>query len=110
MKLLLNENISWRPIKPLSQVFDEVKHVNQISTNRLTDDEISQYAKNYGYTIVTFDTDFLNISIIRNHPPKVLLLRFGNLQIDLFINKITSKSELIHILEKSADNGILEIY
>jgi predicted nuclease of predicted toxin-antitoxin system len=110
MKLLIDENITWRSIKPLSEFFEEVKHVNQISNSRMSDIEIWNFAKDNGYTILTYDTDFLNLSTLRGIPPKIILLRFGNLQRHLFINKINSKLELIHTFDLSNEIGILEIY
>jgi predicted nuclease of predicted toxin-antitoxin system len=35
-------------------------------------------AKAQGYLIVTKDTDFLELSLLRGAPPKVVLLRIGN--------------------------------
>ena len=43
------------------------------------DMEIWQFAKKNGFTIVTFDADFLDISILNGFPPKVIWFRTGNL-------------------------------
>ncbi len=110
MKLLLDENITWRLIKPLSEFFSEVKHINQISSERLTDLDIWIYAKKNGFTILTYDTDFNDLSIIKGFPPKIILLRFGNVTKQNFINKIITKTDLIINFEISSENGVLEIY
>ncbi|MDQ1265198.1 MAG: hypothetical protein QG635_348 [Bacteroidota bacterium] len=78
MKLLLDHNISWRIISVLTKHFEESKHVNQIGSRRLTDLMIWEYARKNYYIIVTYDSDFSDISLLRGIPPKVIWLRFGN--------------------------------
>ena len=43
------------------------------------DPEIWKYAKENDLAIVTFDSDFYDISIINGHPPKIIWIRTGNL-------------------------------
>ena len=50
-----------------------------VGLHNRNDAEIWQFAKQNGFTIVTFDADFFDISILRGHPPKVIWLRTGNL-------------------------------
>jgi predicted nuclease of predicted toxin-antitoxin system len=40
--------------------------------------EIWEYARLHGFTIVTFDADFYDISLLNGHPPKIVWLRIGN--------------------------------
>lgn len=44
-----------------------------------SDNDIWDYAKKNGYTIVTFDADFADIASIKGNPPKIIWLRTGNL-------------------------------
>ena len=44
-----------------------------------TDSEICDYAKKHNYSIVTFDADFYDISVINVHPPKIIWIRSGNM-------------------------------
>ena len=58
MKLLFDQNISFRILK---RVIDFIPSANQVRTLGLEnakDIEIWNYARENGYTIVTFDTDF----------------------------------------------------
>jgi predicted nuclease of predicted toxin-antitoxin system len=43
------------------------------------DTEIWTYAQRNDYTIVTFDSDFYDFSVINGHPPKIIWVRSGNL-------------------------------
>lgn len=110
MRLLLDENISWRCVKTISTLFEEVKHVKEISKTRMTDTDIWNYAEKHNFTILTNDADFSNLSILKGFPPKIIWLRFGNLPKDLFTNKILSKIDLINEFEKSDVSGVLELY
>ena len=46
--------------------------------NNASDFKIWEYAKKNGYTIVTFDADFNDLSLLFKHPPKLIWLRLGN--------------------------------
>ena len=78
MKLLFDQNISYRIVSLISDKFPEAKHVNQVGLEDATDNSIWNFAKDNNYSIVTFDSDFYNLSIIRGCPPKIIWLRIGN--------------------------------
>ena len=78
MKLLLDQNLSHRLIEILSDPFPGSTHVRLLGLDQASDDDIWRYARDNGFAIVTRDTDFVERSIIRGHPPKVILLRIGN--------------------------------
>ncbi|MFN3999001.1 DUF5615 family PIN-like protein [Algoriphagus sp.] len=40
------------------------------------------FVKANGYSIVTFDSDFFDLSLIKGHPPKIIWIRTGNLTTD----------------------------
>ena len=80
MKLLLDANLSWRLIAFLSDQFGDCIHVNQTNIPKPAKDiEIWNYAAANGYTIVTKDSDFLNLFEMKGYPPKIILLRTGNM-------------------------------
>ena len=91
MKLLFDQNISFRIEKGLSNVFVESKHISNVGLMNKNDIEIWEFAKKEGYTIVTFDADFYDLSILKGCPPKIIWIRKGNL---------TTK-EIIMALEKN---------
>lgn len=62
MKLLLDENLSWRMIKKLTPFFEEVIHVSDLKITQPADDiSIWNYAKKNGFTIISKDDDFEKI-------------------------------------------------
>lgn len=58
MKLLFDQNISFRVAIRLSSEFPECAQVRQLGLENKSDREIWQFAKLHAYTIVTFDADF----------------------------------------------------
>jgi len=110
IKLLFDQNISYRIIKCLSVVFSESKQVRAIGLDNQDDVEIWQYAKNNDYTIVTFDADFYDISLIKGFPPKILWLRTGNLTTMQIAEKLNSYFLDIFNFLKTTEQSCMEIY
>ena len=79
MKLLFDQNISYRLVKKIQDILPESKQVVQLNLENATDAEIWTFAKANQYTIVTFDADFFDISILNGHPPKIIWIRSGNI-------------------------------
>ena len=59
------------------------------------DTDIWSYAQKNGYTIVTFDSDFYDISLINGHPPKIIWLRTGNLTKNDVVKLLMEKKKQI---------------
>jgi predicted nuclease of predicted toxin-antitoxin system len=78
MKLLLDQNISYKLVKQLEEYFPESSHLKFENLTESDDFEIWQFAKDNNFTIVTQDVDFSEISFLRGIPPKIIWLKFGN--------------------------------
>jgi len=70
VKLIFDQNISYRAIKLISDSFSESIDVTKAGLTDSTDLDIWIYAKRYEYSIVTFDADFLNLVTLNGCPPK----------------------------------------
>lgn len=79
MKLLLDQNISYRIVKKITHHFPNCVHVSNHNLDDTEDPDIWEFAKKNDFAIVTFDSDFYDISIISGIPPKIIWLRTGNL-------------------------------
>jgi len=109
MKLLLDANLSWRLTASLSEHFGECVHINKTSLPKpAKDTEIWNYAAANGYIIVTQDSDFLNLFEARGYPPKIVLLRVGNMDRKKAEEILLRTSSAINDLEKN-EYGLLEI-
>jgi predicted nuclease of predicted toxin-antitoxin system len=81
MKLLFDQNISFRIPKKLSDSFYDSSHVKTEGLINASDLEICKYAKHYEFTIVCQDSDFNDINLIKGFPPKIIWIKTGNLNV-----------------------------
>lgn len=95
MKLLFDQNISFRIISKIEINFPEAKQVRQLGIENYSDMEIWRFAKENEFTIVTFDADFFDLSNFKGHPPKIIWLRFGNTKTDFLANIVNSRNSII---------------
>ena len=63
MKLLFDQNLSPRLIARLADLFPESMHVSDVDLDRVGDLEVWRFAGERGYTIVSKDSDFNEISL-----------------------------------------------
>ncbi|MFZ1678595.1 MAG: DUF5615 family PIN-like protein [Saprospiraceae bacterium] len=78
MKLLFDQNISFRIINKIEDIFPGAISVRELNKDNPHDFEIWKYAKSNDYSIVTFDSDFIDLSNLKGFPPKIIWLRIGN--------------------------------
>ena len=78
MKLLLDQNISFRITNKIQNIFPGSKQVRDLGLENTRDSLLWNYAKENGFCIVTFDGDFYDLGLIKGSSPKVIWLRLGN--------------------------------
>ncbi len=78
MKLLFDHNLSPRLVNRLADIFPNSSHLFLLGLDQVPDQEVWQYARDRNYIIVTKDSDFNEIVILRGFPPKVIWIRRGN--------------------------------
>lgn len=110
MKLLLDQNISYRLVKQLENHFTQVSHVKLAALTDASDLDIRNYAKKEGFTIVTYDDDFVKYNYLYGAPPKVIWIRQGNLSNEALAQLLLAKKEKIELfIATELQIGILEI-
>lgn len=82
MKLLLDQNISFKLLSMLSDILAGSAHVRELGMADADDGRIWNQALAGGYTIASKDGDFHQPSLLRGAPPKVIWLRVGNAPTD----------------------------
>lgn len=75
MRLLFDENLSFRLIAALAQQFPDSAHVRSVGLQRADDLTIWRFARDQGVAVVTLDADFFELSVLHGAPPKILWLR-----------------------------------
>lgn len=111
MNILLDQNISFRVVALLSNTFENVKQIKELGLIDASDFEIWNYARKHNYTVITFDSDFIDLANLKGSPPKIIWLRFGNSTNLKIAHKLTSKAKLINefILNDNSELDFLEI-
>jgi len=69
MKLLFDENISFKILNKPDIQFEGSIHCKRINPNPLNDSDIWDFAKENNFTIVTFDEDFYEWMLLKGFPP-----------------------------------------
>ena len=82
MKLLLDENLSFRLLRSIERCFPGSSHVRDIGLASADDGRVWQFARDNGFAIVTLDSDFHEMSILKGSPPKVVWLQLANTATD----------------------------
>jgi predicted nuclease of predicted toxin-antitoxin system len=95
MKLLFDQNISFRIVAKLKDEFPDSVQVRRLALENRRDTLIWEYAKKNGFTIVTFDTDFYDLSSLYGHPPKVIWVRLANPSTEELAHELRIRSEII---------------
>lgn len=78
MKLLPDQNDSPRLAAWLSGLYPGSGHVQDLRLDVATDDESWAYTRDKDFVIVTKDSDFGDMGVVRGFPPQVLWLQLGN--------------------------------
>ncbi|HUX57517.1 MAG TPA: DUF5615 family PIN-like protein [Bacteroidales bacterium] len=78
MKLLLDQNISFRITNKIQDIFPGSKQIRDLGLENSKDSSLWKYAKENDYCIVTFDGDFYELGLVKVSSPKVIWLRLGN--------------------------------
>jgi|TARA_B110000116_G_C16725714_1_gene531288 predicted nuclease of predicted toxin-antitoxin system len=107
VKFLFDQNLSRRLIGKLSESFPDSVHVAHVELDRADDEVVWSYARDNGFTILSKDTDFLGISVLRGAPPKVIYLEVGNCTTDLIHKMIQSSVDEIREFDSSVADTIL---
>lgn len=112
MKLLFDQNISFRIIRKIEPNFGVVKQVRELGLEDKSDLEIWLFAKANDFSIVTFDADFFDLSVLNGHPPKIIWIRTGNTSTDALVDLLGKNKDSISAflsLDEWRNVGCLEL-
>ena len=103
-KYLIDVNLPSRFSVWASDEYEHVVHIN----DELKDSEIWEYAKENNLTIVTKDTDFSDMIMLNNPPPRVIHIKIGNMKIREFHQLITRVWD--DVCAMSEDYKLIRVY
>jgi predicted nuclease of predicted toxin-antitoxin system len=83
LKLLFDQNLSRKLVPYVASDYPGSAHVLLLGLATADDSDIWYYARHHGYSLVTKNTDMVDLCVLRGAPPKVLWLRIGNCTTDV---------------------------
>lgn len=111
--LLFDENISYRIVKRILHLFPGSQPAKRLKLEAKEDGLIWETAKANGLTIITYDEDYESLNQLRGWPPKVILIRSGNLSNNQVVEMLEINFDAISdfLLDQDFDaRGVLELY
>ena len=110
MRLLFDHNLSHKLVKRLADLFPGSTQTRLLDFGTAGDPEIWRHAQQNGFTIVTLDADFSDLSVLHGHPPKVIWLRCGNSTVTEVDALLRVNADRIKSFEADSEAGCLEIW
>ena len=110
MKLLFDQNLSFKLCRRLADVFPASTQVRLLGMAEADDWAIWQHAKTNGFALVSQDADFADIATLYGPPPKLIWLRCGNQSNDVIEMLLRDRVEDITMFDADEIAACWEIY
>lgn len=110
MKLLFDHNLSPKLTGQLADVYPGSTHVAQVGLDRATDREVWSHAKRNELGIVSKDSDFSEMSVLKGFPPNVVWIRRGNCSTSEIEAMLRESRDAVKQLGEDPETGILTLY
>ena len=110
MKLLFDQNLSFKLCQAMADLFPESDHVRPLGLSEVSDRVLWEYARANGFAIVSQDVDFAEMATLLGSPPKVVWLRAGNQSTSVISALLRRHADLILAFGNDNDPACLEIY
>ncbi len=110
MRLLFDHNLSPRLVSRLADLFPNSEHIFNIGMAQSPDLYVWNYARAQGFTIVSRDSDYNELLILRDFPPKVIWIRRGNCSTAEIEAMLRKNIDSINQLSNDEFLGILALY
>jgi len=107
MKLLFDHNLSPRLANRLGDLYPNSNHLFNLKLDTVDDSVVWEYAREHEFIIVTKDSDFSELSVIKGFPPKVIWIRIGNCTTNDVEHLVRSHAEEINNFGHESSLGIL---
>jgi len=107
--LLFDENLSYRLIAILQDLFPGSLHVDTVGLGSATDEIVWEFARANGLTIVTKDSDFHERSVVQGYPPKIIWITRGNCSTDQIAKLLRANATRISELHSDPEAGFLVV-
>ncbi|MDE2377591.1 DUF5615 family PIN-like protein [Bradyrhizobium sp.] len=110
MKLLFDQNLSFKLCQTIADLFPDSSHVRTLGLSEADDRTLWDFAKANGFAIVSQDADFAEMATLLGPPPKVIWLRSGNQTTVAIAALLRRHAGMIVSFEGDDEAACLEIY
>jgi predicted nuclease of predicted toxin-antitoxin system len=107
VKLLFDENLSYRLVGALDNIYPGSAHVRDVGLLGAGDSRIWEHAASNGLLLTSKDTDFYQRSLLFGAPPKIIWLRVGNAPTSLIADILRQQYLLIRRFAEDSDATVL---
>jgi len=95
LKLLLDQNLSYKLVSRLADAYPDSSHVRLLGLERADDQKVYDYAAQNDFVIVSKDDDFYQLSLRYGPPPKIIWLNIGNCKTEEAHSQLLSYADQI---------------
>jgi predicted nuclease of predicted toxin-antitoxin system len=110
VKLLFDHNLSPALVNRLQNLYPNSNHVYRLDLDRIPDIEAWEYARQENFLIVTKDSDFSDICLLRGFPPKIIWVRRGNCKTAEIEEILRRHNDDIEELNNDKMMGVLTLF
>jgi predicted nuclease of predicted toxin-antitoxin system len=110
MKLLFDQNLSFRLVKLIEDLFPDSSHVSYHALGSAPDFEVWDFARTNEFVLVSKDSDMHEFGMLHGFPPYIVWIRRGNCSTDEIATILHGSAGMIRDLPGSVDSGILELF
>jgi predicted nuclease of predicted toxin-antitoxin system len=110
MKLLFDQNLSFKLCRRLADIFPDSTQVRLLGLAEADDHAIWQYAGSKGFVLVSQDADFADIATLFGPPPKLIWLRCGNQPNEVIEWLLRNHAGTIKAFEEDEKAVCLQVY
>lgn len=107
LKLLFDENLSFRLVELLGADYPGSTHVDLIGMRGASDEAVWQFAGAEDLVLVSKDDDFRHLSLVRGAPPKVVWLNVGNCDTRTVMRILHDAKHRIQTFSKAPGEALL---
>ncbi len=93
----------------LEPLFPGSSQVALLGLAEAHDSAIWFHAQREGFAIITKDADFVELSLLRGFPPKVVLINLGNVSNTAIVARLLAAEPAMRDFLENSTEGVLEV-
>jgi len=107
VKLLFDENLSYRLVRTLDDIYAGSAHVRDVGLLGAGDSRVWEHAAANDLLLTSKDTDFYQRSLLFGAPPQIIWLRVGNAPTSLIADLLRQHYLMIRRFAEDSDATVL---